>query len=195
MTPLTIFESTVPPSSRREPLRAVPPHREHARSPRFVTCASLGNPEVAWTAGCASASHGTAARPRLCAERAPLVLDQLDFHFFISRDGEFVRLELTGDGVTIDLGGRVHHRALATLAERRLADRAMGLPETSCGWVYADDLHREAGNESLLVNLHVFRARKLLASKGIAGAAAIVERRTSTHEIRIGTGRLAIVTL
>jgi hypothetical protein len=195
MIPLTIFDNPVRPSSRRAPLRAVPTRAKNARrAPLLADCASLQTAPMTWTAGCLAAQCAP-ARSQACFDPEPVALQQLDFHFFISRDGEFVHLELTGDGVTLDLGGRVHHRALAALAQRRLADRAQGLPETSCGWVYADDLHREAGIDALLVNLHVFRARQLLASKGVAGATAIIERRASTHEIRIGTGRLAIVTL
>jgi hypothetical protein len=195
MIPLTIFDNPVPRSSRRERLRAVPKHRKHAGSaPLLADCASLQTIEVAWMAGCVSA-RCTAERPRPCADRPLLALNQLDFRFFISRDGEFVHLELTGDGVAIDLGGRAHHHALAALAQRRLADRTQGLPETSCGWVYADDLHREAGIDAVLVNLHVFRARQLLATKGISDAATIIERRASTREIRIGTDRISIQTL
>ena len=182
-------------SLRRERLRAVPNGRDPLGAfPLSVGCAYAQTLELTSAEARASAQC-TSERPGVCSDRAPVALHQLDFHFFISRDGEFVHLELTGDGVAFDLGGRVHHRALAALAQRRLADRAQGLPETSCGWVYTDDLRREAGADALLVNLHVFRARQLLASKGIAGAAAIIERRASTHEIRIGTGRISIVTL
>jgi hypothetical protein len=194
MIPLTIFENPVLPLPRRNPSGAsLAPCAYAVSLPLSLDCDSLQGTEISWE-GYAPAQC-VVERPTACADRGPVTLGRFDFRFFVSRDGEFVHLELAGDGVTIDLGGRVHHRVLATLAQRRLADRAQGLPETSCGWVYADELHREAGIEAAVVNLHVFRARKLLASKGIADADAIIERRASTHEIRIGTGRLAIETL
>jgi hypothetical protein len=45
------------------------------------------------------------------------------------------------------------------------------------------------------LNVHVFRLRKQLASGGVANAANIVERRGSTRQLRVGTGRIAIAVL
>jgi hypothetical protein len=145
----------------------------------------------------------SAASPR-CAPPAPTSvtcapsgLDRFTLSFSVARHEEFVRLALSDDvgGRTIDLGGRAHHYLLLTLARHRLADAEAGLPDTSCGWVYADDLERDLFLDATAVNLHIYRARRLLEASGLRDGAAVVERRRGTREMRIGSRRLTIETL
>lgn len=119
----------------------------------------------------------------------------LELSFSVSLDEKHVEVHATSGNRNFDLGARAYHFTLLTLARRRLDDTAAGLPETSCGWMYQEDVLRSRGATAADLNLDVFRIRKQLASVGIGDAAAVVERRPRTRQLRIGTGRLSIVTL
>ena len=95
----------------------------------------------------------------------------------------------------IDLGDRAHNFLLLTLARQRLADAAHGLAEASCGWIYAQDLAHDPALASPKLDLDVLRIRRHLASYGVIGAADIIQRRRSTRQLRIGTGRIGIAKL
>ncbi|HLV64655.1 MAG TPA: FHA domain-containing protein [Polyangiaceae bacterium] len=115
--------------------------------------------------------------------------------FSVSRDEEHVELRATAGSAELELGARNHNYLLLTLARRRLADAAEALPETTCGWVYQEDLATDLGIGLPQLNLEVFRLRKQFASLGVADAANIVERRPRTRQLRVGTGRITIVEL
>ncbi|MDB4986137.1 MAG: hypothetical protein JWN04_1315 [Myxococcaceae bacterium] len=112
--------------------------------------------------------------------------------FSVSRDEEHVELRVSCDGRTFDLGARTHHYLLLTLARRRLDDAALGLAETSCGWVYQEDLAHDPSMATPQLNLDVFRIRKQFTSVGLPDAANIVERRPRTRQLRIGTTHIVI---
>jgi FHA domain len=115
--------------------------------------------------------------------------------FSVSRDEEHVALHASCGSRTFDLGARTHHYTLLTLARRRLDDAAQGLPETSCGWVYQEDIAIHPHMTSAELNIDVCRLRKQFAQLGVSDPAAIIERRPRTRQLRIGTGRISIVVL
>jgi FHA domain len=112
--------------------------------------------------------------------------------FSVSRDEEHVELRVTCDGQTFDLGARTAHYLLLVLARRRLADVALGLPETSCGWVYQEDLSADPAMMTPQLNLDVFRIRKQFSLLGLHDAANIIERRPRTRQLRIGTTNITV---
>jgi len=131
-------------------------------------------------------------------------LGGLTFRFSVSRDEEYVALTARGDHHTIDLGARAHHAVLLMLARNRLEDRAArttpaagraGLPESSEGWVYQDELADKLAMDETHLNVAVFRCRRQLAEAGIIDAARIIERRRPTREVRLGVARIEIVTV
>lgn len=119
----------------------------------------------------------------------------LQLVFFVSRDEEFVQLQLTCGAETVDLGSRGHNYLLLTLARQRLADAGEALPDPACGWVYQEDLAHDPTMAPPQLNIDVHRIRKQFAEVGVLDAANIVERRPRTRQLRIGTGRLSIVQL
>jgi hypothetical protein len=116
----------------------------------------------------------------------------LQLAFAVSRDEEHVELQAMSLGKTFALGARTHNYLLLTLARRRLSDAAEGLPETSCGWVYMEDLAHDPSMAAPQLNIDVFRIRKQFASLGVVDAANIVERRPRTRQLRIGTGLISV---
>lgn len=121
-----------------------------------------------------------------------LEVRHLQLSFAVSRDEEHVQLHATCLGKTFDLGSRTHNYLLLTLARRRLADVAEGLPETTCGWVYIEDLIHDPSMLPPQLNIDVFRIRKQFASLVVADAANIIERRPRTRQLRIGTGHITV---
>jgi len=123
---------------------------------------------------------------------ANLDVHHLQLVFSVSRDEEHVRLQALSGAQTLELGDRGHNYLLLTLARRRLEDVQSGLPESSCGWVYQDDLAHDPSMAGPQLNIDVFRIRRQFAAAGVVDAAAIIERRPRTKQIRIGAEKLAI---
>lgn len=113
--------------------------------------------------------------------------------FAVSLDQEYVALALVHDQREIRLGGRTHHELLLALARARLRDRDAGVPEREQGWLYVDELCARLGLELQRLNVYAYRARKQLARVGVLDAGALIERRSTTRQIRLGTNRVEIV--
>lgn len=124
-------------------------------------------------------------------------LSSVTLRFSVSRDEEYVALAALAGRASIDLGARAHHAVLLMLARSRLADRdgGAGVPESSEGWVYQDELADKLAMDETHLNVAVFRCRRQFAEAGIVGAASIVERRRPTRELRLGVARIEIVTV
>jgi len=115
--------------------------------------------------------------------------------FSVSRDEEFVHVRVAVGSTEIDVGESVYNYLLLTLARRRVADAAAGFAETSCGWVDRDVLARDPTMGPQNLNLAVHRLRDQFSRAGIDDSTRLIERRTSTRQLRIGTGRLKIIQL
>ena len=122
-----------------------------------------------------------------------LEVRKLHLHFEVSRDEEHVHLRASSGARDVDLGSRRHNYLLLTLARRRLADAAEGLPETSCGWIDTDDLAHDPTMSQVQLNVNVFRIRQQFAKVGVLDAAAIVERRE--QQLRLGTSLVTTTTV
>ena len=112
--------------------------------------------------------------------------------FAVSRDEEHVALSASVAGSLLDLGTRSHNYLLLTLARHRLSDQKAGLPDTSCGWIYQDELLRALDVSGQQLNIDVFRIRKQLAELGFPDPAGIVERRPRTRQLRLGSDQIEI---
>lgn len=113
----------------------------------------------------------------------------------VSRDGEHVQVGLRCDGQPepIALDTRAHHLLLLALARERLSDaHNPDLHPNEQGWVYRDMLVERLEASDARVHLWIHRARKQLSEAGIRDAAAIIERRVNTAQLRLGTDRVEI---
>jgi hypothetical protein len=120
-------------------------------------------------------------------------LRDLDLALGVSRDEEYVSLEMKYAGRDIDMGSRKHNYLLLTLARRRLEEKAQGLPETSCGWIDQEELAHDPSMAPPQLNIDVFRIRERFAKAGVIDAVGIIERRPG--QLRFGTSRVTITTL
>jgi hypothetical protein len=119
-------------------------------------------------------------------------LADVELHFTVSRDEEHVDLRLSCQGDVLALGTRSHDYLLLTLARRRLADAAAGLPDGDCGWIDQAELEDDRSVVGPQLNVDVFRIRRRFAALGILDAANIVERRPRGKRLRIGTSKLVV---
>jgi pSer/pThr/pTyr-binding forkhead associated (FHA) protein len=120
-------------------------------------------------------------------------LDQIALEFSVNRNEEQVDITTVHRGQRTLLRSRAHSYVLLTLARLRLEDQAKAeLPESSHGWVDQDQLVTMLATTRSRLSLDVYRARAQFADAGIADAALIVERRTSSRELRIGVSKLAV---
>jgi hypothetical protein len=129
------------------------------------------------------------------AQTVELEVRHIQLSFFVSRDEEFVQLQLSCGPTVLDLGTRGHNYLLLTLARQRLSDAAEGHSNTACGWIYQEDLAHDPTMAPPQLNIDVHRIRKQFAEAGVLDAANIIERRPRTRQLRIGTERISIVQL
>jgi hypothetical protein len=148
-----------------------------------------------WRFCCSELSQGTLAASSCHDAIAPREIGTVSLAFAVSRDEEYVRVKATCEDREIDLGSHAYHYLLLTLARRRLADAAAGLPETSCGWVDLDELARDPTMAPPRLNIDVYRIRTQLGKLSFINAADIIERRPSARQLRIGTRHLSIEVL
>jgi hypothetical protein len=78
------------------------------------------------------------------------------------------------------------------MAERRLQDRAAGLPEEECGWLTTREIGDWFGYTPALVQMHVFYMRQALRAQGVEDFMELVVRRTVSRTIRLSIGELVI---
>jgi hypothetical protein len=146
-----------------------------------------------WRFCCSDQSTATVGAAGASLEVDP---DLHDVHlaFSVSRDEEYVHVEMRHGGRRVDMGSRGHNYLLLTLARRRRTDTERGLPETSCGWIDQEELARDSVMGPQL-NLSVFRIRQQFVRAGLPNGAEIVARRSSPRQLRIGVGRISIDTI
>ncbi|KVV38247.1 DNA-binding protein [Burkholderia ubonensis] len=104
--------------------------------------------------------------------------------FFVSRNEEHVRMLLHVRGGVVDLGERVHHYGLVTLARARSVDMQAGYDAATQGWIELDELARMLGIDSSHVNVQIHRARTQFAALTRLDASRLVERRRGS--VRFG---------
>jgi hypothetical protein len=141
--------------------------------------------------------------PTIEGELLAPAVDRIGLRFAVSRDEEFIEVTVLAGGRTIELGARAHHAVLLALARARIQDQqeaakapaASRLPETSQGWLYLEELAQSLRLDEMHLNVAVYRCRQQFASAGVAGAAGIIERRKPTRQLRLGVGRIELVTV
>jgi hypothetical protein len=128
--------------------------------------------------------------------RIPIVPEHQpsDLHLvFTVKGDQSVQVEMRVGDRRVELGTRAHHCLLLALAKRRLQDLEDGQAEAVCGWVDCEDLAADARMKPPQLNIDVFRIRRQFASAGLTNAARVIERRTTSRQLRIGVARLSII--
>ena len=124
-----------------------------------------------------------------------LTVAGLRLRFAVSRDEEHVEVIAFAPGRALDLKARAHHSPLLVLARQRLADRAAGLPPAEAGWIHQEELGHMLRLDDNHLNICIHRARNQLGKLGIADAAALVERRSGSRQLRIGVSELEVIAM
>jgi len=120
-------------------------------------------------------------------------LDQIALELSVSRNEEQVDIAIIHNGQRNPLRSRAHSYVLLTLARLRIEDQERGeLPLSSQGWVDQDHLVKLLATTRGRLALDVYRARTQFADAGVSDAALLIERRTSSRELRIGVARLSV---
>lgn len=113
--------------------------------------------------------------------------EEICFSFHVSLDEEHVFLNMSKQNQEVDLGERVHHYLLLTLARQRLQDAKHGNHDDSNqGWVELEKLSKMLNLDFAHINIQIFRARKQV-SKALPKALhlpPIIERRIGS--VRFG---------
>jgi len=111
----------------------------------------------------------------------------------VSRDEERVEVICNTQNGTQALSPRAHHYTLLTLARVRLAAEERGdVPEPARGWITVDELCRMLAVDEMRLNVEIFRIRKDFAKLGLPNAAAAIERRRSSRQVRLSYAEVRI---
>lgn len=122
----------------------------------------------------------------------PLSSSDFIFHFDVSRNEEHCMLYVEATGQKWDLGERVHHYLLVTLARKRIEDQHLGLDIESQGWLDVSLACMMLRLDLSHLNIQIFRAKqqfkKSFPRQGFDHS--LIERRRG--EIRLGSYRFTI---
>lgn len=135
-----------------------------------------------------SAVHATSTSVRRSVTPAAIALE-----FIVSRNEEQVDLTIVYGDQRTALKPRAHTYLLLTLARLRLQDQENPeLPPTSHGWVEQARLLKMLATGVSHLALDIYRARRQFSDAGVVDSAQIVERRTTSRELRIGVEKITI---
>jgi hypothetical protein len=137
----------------------------------------------------------TVSMTSLATSAPDLEVRHLQLLFCVSKDEEFVKLEMVCGGKTVEVGSRNFNYLLLTLARRRLKEQTEGLPDTTCGWIHLDELAHDPSMAPPQLNIDVYRIREQFAALGVVDAVNIVERRVRPRQLRIGVPRIEVRTI
>lgn len=122
----------------------------------------------------------------------PCTVADLELGFSVSMDEEHVEVCVTlPDGTEHPLPPRSWQFLLLQLARVALEEDA-DTPPAEAGWVYIDDLIRDLAVKLGTLRLHIHRARQAMEDLGVDDPASIVERRSLTRQVRLGTSRVRV---
>lgn len=112
--------------------------------------------------------------------------------FCVSADEEYVEVHVTLDGTTTSLKPRAQHYLLLTLARQRMEDAEQGLSASEQGWLTMHQLEKmlRASANQVYVTLH--RLRKEFDQFDVADAGEVIEKRSTTRQVRMGVNTLSV---
>ncbi len=131
--------------------------------------------------------------PTLKGAGEVILLADLQLRLATSQDEEHVEIVVTCGAQRWDLQARAHHYMLLVLARQRLADRAARVATAEEGWVHNDDLLRMLGTNENHLHICIHRARAQFGKLGVVDAAAVVERRSGSRQLRLGVAAIELV--
>jgi len=112
--------------------------------------------------------------------------------FAVSADEEYTELTLTLEGQEFAIPPRAHHYLLLFLARRRIEDAAAGVADGEQGWVYTADLRDKLKISPNQFYVMSHRCRRDFERLGVADPAHLIEKRTTSRQIRIGVSELSV---
>jgi FHA domain len=119
------------------------------------------------------------------------MLESIRLKFTVAPDEESVEVMLfVGDKATL-VPARRYHYLLVTLARAWLED--VGMAPSVRGYRDRDELCDKLDFDVMKLNVEIYRLRKQFAELGVQGAAALIERRPGTAEVRIGITNIEVV--
>ena len=120
-------------------------------------------------------------------------IDAIELRFRVSPNEEVVEVTVVDASGPHVLAPRTHHYTLLTLARVRVRDRADArLEDSQRGWVFVDELCRMLSVDEYRLNTEIYRIRQDVAAIGLPNAAALVERRRGSRQLRLATERASI---
>lgn len=114
--------------------------------------------------------------------------------FTVSSDEENVDVELVQGERCALMQASVHWYIAALLARARHQDETEALlPPRERGWMYRDELCAQLRTTPSKLNVDLHRLRAFLGRAGVEDAAELIERRSATGQLRLGTANIELL--
>ncbi len=148
----------------------------------------------AWVIGLPTALAATAPVGDAGALRAMLTrrLAETALEFRVSGDEEYLELTVQLAGERHLVPPKAHQYLLLVLARARIEDGADDRPDSERGWVYSSDLRKMLRCSQNQFHVMCHRVRREFEALGVADSTEIIERRTTSRQVRIGVGSLTV---
>jgi len=120
-------------------------------------------------------------------------VDRASLSLAVSGDREYIEPTVTIEGESFPIDPKAHHELLLVLAESRMGDEeSANGSDGEHGWVYTSELRKMLGVSSNQFYVMCHRCRREFKELGFLDAADIVERRSTSRQVRIGTRHLSV---
>ena len=118
--------------------------------------------------------------------------DAFGLDFAVSADEEYLEVTARAEGEAHNLPPRAHQYLLLVLARTRLGDVAEGTVPSEAGWVYTSELRKMLRISANQLYVMSHRCRRELEELGVATSIDLIEKRTTSRQVRIGIEDLTV---
>ena len=123
------------------------------------------------------------------------LLDGLTLDLAVSADEEYVEATVGLTDGARTLPARAHHYLLLVLARARLADAEAGVGQGERGWVYTSDLRKALGVSANAYYVMAHRCRRDFENLGVLDSADLLQKRSTSRQVRLGIASLTVRSL
>ncbi len=122
--------------------------------------------------------------------RAGPSIDSITLQFVVRR-GDHAEMTMIHEGTETPFRYRAYHQLLLALARAWVRDA--DAPPSDRGWVAREDLFDILDTDACCLNVDIYRARGQVGALGVHGAAALIVRRPSTGQLRLGVRNVEVI--
>ncbi|MEM6931255.1 MAG: hypothetical protein AAF602_30275, partial [Myxococcota bacterium] len=110
----------------------------------------------------------------------------------VSADQEYIEVGVRWGSEAVAVRPKVHHELLLVLARARIDDRARGMAAEDQGWLHNAELAQQLRVTKNQLYVMKYRCRRDMEALREGAGRSLLEKRTTTRQVRIGWPRLSV---